>query len=237
MTEVRHPLVAPEGWKFIFIGIIALLFSIRYGWVIFGLLCTIYLFGAYVLFRDPYREIPALPLAVLSPVDGQILELKTLNEGMLKRKTRYIKILIHKSGAYTTRSPTEGKVMSLSDAASGSNVIETGGLWVRTDENDDVVLRMTGAGPLDIYPPIAEIRYGERIGQGERIGVNRLARMAELYLPMNITLEVNLGDKVYAAKSVLAQYAHGTRNVRVLQDVNINIDDDGNEITESNEST
>jgi len=124
----------------------------------------------------------------------------------LQRKTRYIKILIHKSGAYTTRSPTEGKIMSLSDAASGSRVIETGGLWVRTDEKDDVVLRMTGAGPLDIYPPCADVRYGERIGQGERIGVNRMAQFAELYLPMNTSLEVSLGEKIYAAESVLAQY-------------------------------
>ncbi len=230
MTEVRHPLVAKEGWKFIFIGIVAMLFAIRYEWLIFGIFVFAYLAAAYLLFRDPYREIPSLPLAVLSPVDGRVIELKTLNEGLLQRKTRYIKIQIHRSGAYTTRSPTEGKIMSLSDASSGSLLIETGGLWVRTDEQDDVILRMTGAGPLDIYPPIAEVRYGERIGQGERIGFNRMAEYAVLYLPMNASLEVSLGEKVYAAETVLAQYLHGTREVRVLQDVDIKIDDDGNQV-------
>jgi len=42
MTEVRHPLVAKEGWKFIFFGIVAMLFALRYDWLLFGLLVAVY---------------------------------------------------------------------------------------------------------------------------------------------------------------------------------------------------
>jgi len=232
MTEVRHPLVAAEGWRFIFLGIVAFMFAWRYEFNILCIFILLYLLCAYLLFRDPYRDVPAIPLAVLSPVDGVIKEIKTMNQGVLNRRTRYIKIKIAKSGAYTTRSPTEGKVMTLANAAEGATVNKRGGLWIRTDEDDDVVLQMTGAGPLDIYPPIADVRYGERIGQGERIGVNRLAEYAELYLPMNVDVGLKLDDKVYAAQTILAQYIHRSDEIRENQDIEINIDDDGNILTE-----
>jgi len=206
MTEVRHPLVAPEGWKFIFLGLVLSLFSLKYGEWFLSLLCVFFLICSFLLFRDPYREIPSLPLAVLCPVDGVVSELSKQEEGLLLRESIKLVIRIHKSGAYTTRSPTEGKIMSLSDAEAGSRVIDTGGLWVRTDENDDVVLLMKGTGPLGAYPAIAEVRYGERIGQGERVGVNRLAQTAELYLPINANIKIKKGDKVTAAETVIAEY-------------------------------
>ena len=127
---------------------------------------------------------------------------------MLKREALYLRIKLNKSGAYTTRSPTEGKIMSLNDAESGSRLVETHGLWVRTDENDDVVMLLRGSGYKSLYPAVADISYGERVGQGDRIGLNRLADYAELYLAADVKLLVGLGDKVNAASSVLAEYQH-----------------------------
>ena len=57
-----------------------------------------------------------------------------------------------------------------------------------------------------MYPAIAVVRYGERVGQGERIGLNRLTQTTELYLPENTKLDVIIGQKVYAASTVLAEY-------------------------------
>jgi len=206
MAQTKHPLLARDGWPFILGGLLVFLVAFKYqlGWLMFS--CAIYFLAAYLLFRDPYRAVPSLPLAVVSPVDGKIEILECLQEGLLKRETIYMKIRLDKTGAYTTRSPTEGKIMSMSDAESGSRLVETHGLWVRTDEGDDVVMLMRGSGYKSLYPAVADIRYGERVGQGDRIGLNRLADYVEMYLPANAKLTVDLGDKVFAASSVLAEY-------------------------------
>ena len=208
MAETKHPMIASDGWPFFFAGLIVLLVAFKFQeWFIVAL-CGVYFLAAFLLFRDPHREIPSSPFAVVSPVDGIIEVIECLQEGLLRREALFLKIKLNKSGAYTTRSPTEGKIMSLSDAESGSRLVESHGLWVRTDENDDVVMLLRGSGYKSLYPAVADISYGERIGQGDRIGLNRLADYAELYLPADVKLLVGLGDKVYAASSVLAEYPH-----------------------------
>jgi len=208
MAKTKHPVLARDGWPFFFGGLLVLLFALKYEqwWLV--ILCGLYFISAFLLFRDPHREVPSIPLAVVSPVDGEVQIIECLQQGLLKRESLYVRIGLHKTGAYTTRSPTEGKIMSLSDAEAGSRQVESHGLWVRTDEDDDVVMLMRGSGYKSLYPAVADIHYGERVGQGDRIGLNRLADYVELYLPANVDLLVKLGDKVYAAASVLAEYKH-----------------------------
>ncbi len=208
MAQTKHPILASDGWPFFFGGLLVLLFALKFQqwWLV--ILCALYFVAAFLLFRDPHRTVPSIPLAVVSPVDGTIEIIECLQDGLLKREALYLKIKLDKTGAYTTRSPTEGKIMSLSDAESGSRLIETHGLWVRTDEQDDVVMLLRGSGYKSLYPAVADIHYGERVGQGDRIGLNRLADYVELYLPAGVKLLVGLGDKVYAASSVLAEYQH-----------------------------
>ena len=206
MSNVKHPLLACDGWPFFLGGIFFLLFALGFNQLWLSILCVIYLSACFILFRDPYRQIPSLPLAVVSPVDGVIENISRIEEGLLLRSATVVRIRVIHSGAYTTRSPTEGKIMSLSDAEAGSRMIETGGLWIRTDEGEDVVMQMKSSGVYNLYPAIADVRYGERVGQGQRVGLNRLTQYTLLYLPENTKLSVVVGQNVYAATTVLAEY-------------------------------
>lgn len=206
MSNVKQPILASDGWPFFFGGVFVLAITIHYSqwWLL--ILCVPYFVACFLLFRDPYREVPSIPLAIVSPVDGIITDIQTVEKGLLLRSAKVLTISLIKSGAYTTRSPTEGKVMSLSDAEAGSRLVETSGLWIRTDEGDDVVMLLKSSGMYDMYSAVAHVRYGERVGQGERIGLNRLAQTAQLYLPENTEIDVTVGQKVYAANTVLAEY-------------------------------
>lgn len=206
MYELKHKILASDGWPFIISGLVVFIVALKFSFWFLALLCLIYFVAAFFLFRDPHRDIPSLPLAVVSPVDGIIKDIRHVEEGLLKRASAIITIDIHKSGAYTTRSPTEGKIMSLSDAEAGSRLIETAGLWIRTDENEDVVMLMKSSGISSLYPAKAHVGYGERIGQGERVGLNRLTQISELYLPDNARIVVEIGEKVLAGTTVLAKY-------------------------------
>lgn len=209
MSDIKHPMLASDGWPFLIAGLLVFILALNALWWWLAIICLFYLVGIIVLFRDPFREVPSLPLAVVSPVDGIVTEIQKVEQGLLRRAATRITIKIYKRGAYTTRSPTEGKILSLADDEAGSRMIETNGLWIRTDENDDIVMLMQGTGYADFYPAVASVRLGERIGQGERVGLNRFARTCVLYLPDNALLDIAVGQKVLSGSTVLAEYDHG----------------------------
>ena len=63
----------------------------------------------YLLFRDPHREIPAAPLGVVSPVDGKVIAVESVEQGVLHGPAHRIRIQINSLGAYTARAPVEGR--------------------------------------------------------------------------------------------------------------------------------
>lgn len=188
-------------------AILLCIVSVRIHSLTLGIISILLLILLILLFRDPPRKIPSLPLAVLSPVDGRIMEIEHTDKGVLEREATRVAIRVDNFGAYTARSPVEGKVLNLQDNYSaGSRLLGISGLWIRTDENDDVVVLMKAPRLLR---PKSFIGYGERLGQGQPYGFVRLTRLVHVYIPINSRVEVNVGDYVRAGSSVLASLVHG----------------------------
>lgn len=208
---MRRPpahLIAREGWIFIVAALLLGIFAVRLGSVGLGVVALAALVLLMLLFRDPQRPIPSAPLAVLSPVDGTIVSIEYTDRGCLDREATCITVRIDNFGAYSARSPVEGKVLNLQDNYSaGSRLLGLSGLWVRTDEDDDVVVLMDGPRLLR---PRSFIGYGERLGQGSRFAFVRLAHTVRVFIPINSRVEVERGDYVRAGVDVLAMLVHET---------------------------
>ena len=203
----QFPLIAREGWPFILTVLLLLIGSFRLGGLLLVLPCLLLLLLLVLLFRDPHRDVPSKPLAVVSPVDGRVTSVEPTDKGALQRESMRIVIVVHAAGAYSARSPTEGKVLNLMDnLADGSRLLGVGGLWVRTDERDDVVVLMHG--PSGWTRPRSFVGYGERLGQGQRFAFNRLAREVEVYVPINSRMQVKVGDRVRAGSDILSLFVH-----------------------------
>jgi len=167
-------------------------------------LLSIYLL---LIFRDPTRPVPAVPLGVVSPADGVVIEVGVTDKGALDNEAHRIVIRVNSLGAYTARCPIEGKIMDLNSEPADRGIKGgANGLWVRTDEDDDVVLQFHdyrfGLAPL------AFLRYGERVGQGQRCAYLRLTRLAEVQLPIASRVLVKTGQRVAAGTDVLAKLPH-----------------------------
>ncbi len=171
------------------------------------MLLLLLLLALVLLFRDPIREVPADPQLVLSPCDGVVTLIEPTDKGVLEREALRIVIRVDNFGAYTARSPTEGKVLDPRDnVQAGSRLLGINGLWVRTDANDDVITLFRG--PKIIGAPQGFIRYGERVGQGQRCAYLRLARECDVLLPSDVRVNVAEGDRVIAGTSALARFRY-----------------------------
>jgi phosphatidylserine decarboxylase len=159
----------------------------------------------FLIFSDPVRPVPAVPLGVVSPVDGTVIDVGLTDSGALGGEAQKITLRISTLGTYTARCPVEGKIMDLNTDA-GHLAIGSSGLWLRTDESDDVVL--TFSGYRFGLAPRAFMRYGERAGQGQRCAFLRLTRIAQVELPLIARVLVAPGDTVSAGSDVLAKLPH-----------------------------
>jgi phosphatidylserine decarboxylase len=203
----RNPFVAKEGIPFLLLVAVAFVAAVRYLDIIFAVSAGLLFVALFLLFRDPRRLIASAPLGVVSPVDGKVVAVDRAESGVLQGTAHRIRIEIDSFGTYTARSPVEGKIMDLNSIAADKAVdYETNALWVRTDEDDDVVLQF-----IDYrlgLAPRAIVRFGERVGQGKRCAFLRLARYAEVHLPISSSVLVEPGQIVVAGSDLIAKLLH-----------------------------
>lgn len=199
--------MAQEGLPFLIITAAGFVAALRYLDIAVAVAVALLFFVLVLIFRDPRRRIPSAPLGVVSPVDGQVAAIDTVDRGVLGGEAHRITIRIDTLGTYTARAPVEGKVFDLrSIGDNGGTGYPTNALWIQTDEGDDVVLQF-GGYRLGLAPR-ALTRYGERVGQGQRCAYLRLARLAEVHLPADSKVTVEPGQVVKGGTDLIGKVPH-----------------------------
>ena len=169
--------------------------------------------GAYLLylFRETVPAIPNLPLAVLSPGDGRVVEVTKEWDPWLDRDSCRVRVQLDGLGIGVLRSPVEGKVMDYWTSAQPFH--EPGALritglspncysiWVQTDVGDDVVFAVSSLRPISRFK--LYFAPGERVGTGQRSGFIYFGSIVDVFLPLNARPEAAAGCKVKSGCTVL----------------------------------
>ena len=207
MRGRRIPFVASEGIWPLLLTLAAALYIARFHDLWLVLLPAILFVFLFLLYRDPHRDVPSVALGIVSPVDGEVLEVETSKHCVVQGEAYRIRIRINALGTYTARSPVEGRIMDLSSKLGGAGTeCPANALWIETDEGDSVVLQFhdywLGFAPKSFG------RLGERVGQGDRCAYLRLARIAELSVPIASKVHVKPGQKVKAGIDLIGAVPH-----------------------------
>jgi phosphatidylserine decarboxylase len=204
MAARRHSIIAGEGLPVLIgAGVVAFLLY-RFAGPEWGVPAAVFTLWLFFLFRDPNRNVPPLPTAVLAPVDGKVLTVTRCADELLPGEWWRISIRPSHLGAYTVRAPIEGTILEVRDKIlPGSR--PTRGLWLRSEENDDVVVLFPRRRRY--FGPKTFASYGERVGQGQRFAYLRMATLAEIYVPATSQVRVSDGARIRAGLDVLADLA------------------------------
>lgn len=200
----RNTIVAREGIVFLVAATVACIAAAFLGAFDYAAGAAAVLVLLFLVFRDPRRASPAAPLGVISPVDGAVVSVCLTDKGVVQGEAHIVLMRIDALGTYTARSPVEGKIMDLRSLA-GDKVVDyrTNALWIQTDERTDVVMQFRGYR-LGLAPR-GFLRYGERVGQGQRCAYLRLTRFAEVHLPISAQILVKPGDDIAAGQTQIAK--------------------------------
>lgn len=212
-----HPIIAREGWPFLGIAVflsLASQFFLGFGWAL-----PFWAASLFVLqfFRDPGREVPDDPQAVLSPADGRIVAVEKVRDPYLERDALKISVFMNIFNVHSNRSPVDGTVKqrwyhagsflnAALDKASLEN--ERNALWLRTRDGQDVTcVQIAGLVARRI---LCYVDQDAGLERGQRYGFIRFGSRVDVYLPLDAEVKAALGDKVYATESILARLkAHG----------------------------
>ena len=155
--------------------------------------------------RDFHRNIPPVPLANISPVDGVISAAGLCHDPFLGRQAFAYTINQFFWGEFNIHSPTEGKVEQLW-VRTPSSKEKSLAFWVRTDEYDDVVVHIELHSPLQHAS--TTLHPGERVGQGRRCGFAASGCRVHVYLPPETQAVAQVNDKVIAGRRIIANFIH-----------------------------
>ena len=205
-----HPLIAREGWPFLALAVaVAALvswYSPVWSMPFWGIAVFVLQF-----FRDPPREVPGDAKTVVSPADGRIVAVDKAHDPYLDRETIKVSVFMNVFNVHSNRAPVDGEVKQIwyqagsfvnaaLDKASTEN--ERNALWIRADAGADVVcVQVAGLIARRI---LCYAKPGDALRRGERYGFIRFGSRVDVYLPVNARIEAALGDKVYAASTILA---------------------------------
>jgi phosphatidylserine decarboxylase len=171
--------------------------------------------GAYALylFRETTPQIPNLPLAVLSPGNGRVIDVSKARDPWLDRDVWRVRVDLDGLGIGVLRSAVEGKVMDYWTSSQPFNepgaVSSTGfspncySVWVQTDEGDDVVFAVSSLRPISRFK--LDISPGERVGIGQRIGFIYFGSIVEVFMPLQTQPQIAEGSVAASGCTVLGQ--------------------------------
>ena len=207
-----HPLLAREGWPYI--GA-ALLLAVVVWWLA-GFLWSLplWLVAVFVIqfFRDPPREAPSAPAAVLSPADGRVVKVERAHDPYTERETLLISVFMNVFNVHSNRSPVDGTVESVAYAA-GSFVNADLDKASTENERNAMVMKLASGERVSVVQVAGLIarrilcyaRAGDRLARGQRYGFIRFGSRVDVYLPLTARPRVAVGDLVHATSTVLAE--------------------------------
>ena len=210
MNNYPHPIIAREGWPFLAVAVIVAITATLWcaAWSI-----PLWIIAVFILqfFRDPPREIPQNPDAILSPADGRIVAVERTLDPYAQREAIKISVFMNVFNVHSNRIPVDGTVQSIqyfagsfvnADLSKASLENERNALLIKTANGHDVTcVQVAGLIARRI---LCYVNAGEAVLRGQRYGFIRFGSRVDVYLPLTASVKVAIGDKVSATSTILA---------------------------------
>jgi len=170
----------------------------------------IMLLGAFFLwfFRDPERQIPACPGAVVSPGDGKVTDVSLVTAGGTSRQR--ISIFLSVFDVHVNRSPIAGVIREVRYQR-GKFLNAMGA--ESAERNEQNIVTVEGEGRTVIFKQIAgliarrivfNLKVGDQVARGQRVGLIKFGSRVDVLIDRDAAIQVKAGDRVRGGATVLA---------------------------------
>ena len=183
--------------------------------VLFAVVLWLLFFEFCYFFRDPERNIPQDPNIIVSPADGKIINIQSMQENVyLKQDCLRVSIFMNIFNVHVNRSPIPGVIeyIRYNHGKFISAFKEKASL-----DNEQVLIgirgTMEGEGKFRILVKLIAGLLARRIvlwkqkdaqlDKGERMSLIKFGSRVDVYLPLQVELRVKEGDRVKAGETII----------------------------------
>jgi phosphatidylserine decarboxylase len=180
-------------------------------WLAAFLLTVIALWVAY-FFRDPERTGERGERLVIAPADGKVVHVTEVDEpSFLQSRAIRVSIFMNVFNVHVNRYPVTGVVQyvhynpgkfinAAEEKASLEN--EQSSVGIEAGSNRVLVRQIAGLIARRI---VTYGKVGDRVEQGDRMGLIRFGSRVDVFLPTSARIRVKVGDITYAGSTVIAE--------------------------------
>jgi len=163
-------------------------------------------------FRNPKREIPSDPLAIVSPADGTVQEVVSLDDDdFLKQRCKKVVIFLSVFDVHVNRSPIEGEIKiqkyvcgrfkpAYKDSVGFEN--ERGAIGIEGKHRNILVILIAGILARRV---VSWKQLGDPLQKGELYGMIKFGSCTELYIPGEAEICVKKGDTVRGGLTIVGR--------------------------------
>ncbi|MFZ0612149.1 MAG: phosphatidylserine decarboxylase family protein [Desulfobacterales bacterium] len=176
-----------------------------------ALIALVFTVFVVFFFRDPDRIVPGAPQTLVSPADGRVIAVETLDQTpYYEGECKKISIFMSVFNVHVNRIPYEGTVRKIAyhpgkfisanrDKASSDN--ERNAIFIETGEGQAItVIQIAGLIARRI---ICTVGPEEPVGRGQRLGLICFGSRVELFVPPATDIRVAVGEHVTAGSSIM----------------------------------
>ena len=180
-------------------------------WLAAFVLLLLALLVAY-FFRDPERTGDRGPSLVVAPADGKLIMITEIDEpSFIGGRAMRLSIFMNVFNVHVNRYPVDGIVKYIHynkgkflNAAVEKSSLENEQMSVGVETGRYRVLVRQIAG-LIARRIVTYSKLGERVRQGDRMGIIRFGSRVDVFLPLGSTVRAKLGDATTAGVTILAE--------------------------------
>ncbi|MBK0379932.1 phosphatidylserine decarboxylase family protein [Mucilaginibacter sp. SD-g] len=181
-------------------------------WVIY-IFSFLLFFIVLQFFRSPYLQINAEETQVLCPADGKVVVIEETEETeFLKDRRIQISVFMSPVNVHINRNPISG-VIKYFKYHPGKYLVA----WhpkSSTENERTTVVTENSEGTAVLFRQIAGalarrivwyVNEGDKVEQGQQFGFIKFGSRVDIFLPLNSSINVELGQKVKGGRTVLAE--------------------------------
>ena len=205
--------VAREGIPHISIPSFLAVMLLLMGYPVGGAAVGIVAVSVALFFRDPERAHSAGPGEILSPADGRIVAVDRVQEDRhLGGGTLRISVFMNIFNVHVNRVPMDASVVTVKHVPGGFAMAHLDDAGLINERTEILLVDSSGRKSLMVQVAglvarriICRLREGDVVVRGSRFGLICFGSRVDLYLPEEAQPLAQIGDRVRAGQSVLAQ--------------------------------
>jgi phosphatidylserine decarboxylase len=162
-------------------------------------------------FRDPHRTPPADLDLLLSPADGRVLVAGAALPGAPEGAWQQVSIFLSLMDVHVNRVPASGIVTKvlyrpgrflIASRKEAATENERSEVWI--DHGGKAVVARQIVGFL-ARRVVCRAKVGDNVLAGDRFGVMKFGSRMDVFLPLDATIEVAVGEMVRGGETVIAR--------------------------------